>query len=191
MKNSKLKVASVLVAGSFFIPVVSAHAEGTTSGSNFGAGLIKQQQNIEQRQEWNQYKGTVAPKKDTLKQNNQTISSLRKEVSQKKANAKEIIKSIKQSNKQLTSDDLSKIQTELKSINDEINSLTATKNTIKDDFQTVRTDVKSKNFQDAEAKLDNAISIQNTRIETLKKISTDMDTLLSLLQSASSNAKTL
>ncbi|WML34800.1 hypothetical protein [Clostridium sp. OS1-26] len=190
MKNLKFKIVSALISASLFVPAISVNAAGVTSGANnLGNGLTKQQK-IANKQEWQQYKATITPKKDAIKQNHQTIASLRKEVSEKRATIKTLTKEIKQSNKKLASDDLSKIKTQLQTIKDETSALASTKGAITKDFQTIKTDVKNKNFQDAEAQLDNVISIQNTRIDGLKKLSADMDTLINSLQTVSANVKT-
>lgn len=190
MKNLKFKIVSALITASLFVPAISVNAEGTTSSANnLGNGLTKQQK-VANRQEWQQYKATITPKKDVLKQNHQTIASLRKEVSEKRATIKTLTKDIKQSNKKLTDDDLSKVKTQLQVIKDETSALASTKGAVAKDFQTVKADIKNRNFQDAEAQLGNVISIQNTRIDGLKKLSADMDTLINLLQTVSANAKT-
>lgn len=190
MKNLKFKIVSALITASLFVPAISVNAEGTASGaSNLGNRLTKQQK-IANRQEWQQYKATITPKKDTIKQNHQTIASLRKEVSAKRATIKTLTKGIKQNKKKLTDDDLSKVKTQLQNIKDETSALSSTKGAVTKDFQTIKTDVKNRNFQDAEAQLDNVISIQNTRMDGLKKLSSDMDTLINLLQTVSANVKT-
>ncbi|WP_238883494.1 hypothetical protein [Clostridium sp. YIM B02551] len=182
-----------MVAVTCLIPAISASAAETNTNATrqLGSGLIKQQQNLATKSEWQQYKPTITQKKDTIKQNHSTNQSLRNEIKEKRTTAKNLTKDIKQSGKKLTSDDLSKIDAQLKTINSDISSLTDTKGTIKTAFTTAKDDVKNKDFQGATTQLDNVINIQNTRTDGLKKLSADMDTLINLLQSATANSTTM
>ncbi|MBL4933765.1 hypothetical protein [Clostridium paridis] len=193
MKNLKLKVLASMVAITCLVPAISASAAETSTSATkqFGSGLIKQQQNIETKSEWQQYKPAATQKKDTIKQNHATNQALRNDIKGKRTTAKNLIKDIKQSGKKLTSDDLSKIDAQLQTINSDVSSLAATKDSTKTAFTTVKTDVKNKNFQDALTQLDNVINIQNTRTDGLKKLSADMDTLINILQSATANSTTM
>lgn len=193
MKNLKLKVLASVVAITCLIPAISASAEeaNTKATRQLGSGLLKQQQNLETKSEWQQYKPSVTQKKDTIKQNHSTNQALRNEIKEKRTTAKNLTQDIKQNKKKLTSDDLAKIDAELKIINSDVSSLADTKGTIKTAFTTAKDDVKNKNFQDALTQLDNVINIQNTRTDGLKKLSADMDTLINLLQSATANSTTM
>ncbi|MDD7796179.1 hypothetical protein [Clostridium sp. 'White wine YQ'] len=193
MKNLKLKVLASALAITCLIPAISASAEeaNTNATRQFGSGLLKQQQNLETKSEWQQYKPTITQKKDTIKQNHSTNQALRNEIKEKRTTAKGLTKDIRQNKKKLSSDDLAKIDAALKTINSDVSSLADTKGTIKTAFTTAKDDIKNKNFQDALTQLDNVINIQNTRTDGLKKLSTDMDTLINLLQSATANSTTM
>jgi hypothetical protein len=193
MKNLKLKILASAVAITCLVPAISASAAETSTSptKQLGSGLIKQQQNLETKSEWQQYKPAATQKKDTIKQNHATNQALRNDIKGKRTTAKNLIKDIKQSGKKLTSDDLSKIDAQLKTINSDVSSLAETKDSTKTAFATIKTDVKNKNFQDALTQLDNVINIQNTRTDGLKKLSSDMDTLINLLQSATANSTTM
>lgn len=200
MKNLKFKVLSTLVAASILVPTLSVSAEEANTKAGIGSGLIRQQkalvnkdklQNYKNSDEWKQYKASITSKKDTIKQNHETNQALRKEVANKKATIKNLNKDIKQNNKQLSADDLSKIEAQLQVLNADVSQLATLKGSIEKDFQTIKNDVKNKNFQDAEAQFDNIISIQNTRTDGLKKLSAELDTLINLIQTATANAKTI
>jgi len=188
MKNVKVKIISGLISASLLIPTMTTLAEETTN--NPSNGQITKQQKVENKQNLKQYKATIAAKKQTIKQNHEIIVSLRKEVSEKRATIKSLINDVKQNKKQLSKDDLSKIKTQVQVIKDQTAALVATKGTIKQAFETIKEDVKNKNYQDAIAQFDKIISIQNTRIDGLKKLNADMDTLISLLKTALGNGKT-
>jgi len=85
---------------------------------------------------------------------------------------------------------LSKIKAQVQVIKNQTAALASTKGTIKQALETMKNAIKNKNYHEAIAQLDKIISIQNTRIDGLKKLSTDMDTLISLLKTALTNAKT-
>lgn len=185
MKNIKFKVISTLLSAALIMPM-AVHAQGTST--TFGDGLIKQQQHLQLVQERQQFKANMLQKKDTIKKNHETIQGLRKTVTDKRAAVKADINNIKQSKKQLTSDDLSKIEAQLKLIQNDMSTLQATNGTIKQAFTQFKSDVQGKKYDAAASDLDKVISIQNTRISGLTKLSSDLDSLLSLLQSASSNS---
>lgn len=185
MKNIKFKVISSLLSAALIVPM-AVHAQGTST--TFGDGLIKEQQHLQLVQERQQFKTNMLQKKDTIKKDHETIQGLRKTVADKRATVKTDINNIKQSKKQLTSDDLSKIEAQLKLIQDDMSALQATNGTIKQAFSQFKTDVQGKKFDAAASDLDKVISIQNTRVSGLTKLSTDLDSLISLLQSASANS---
>lgn len=192
MKNLKLKVISSLLATALIIPAAAVHAEGTTTDTTkLGSTLIKQQQHLLTVQERQQFKTAMTQKKDTIKKNHETNQALRKAITDKRTTVKTINKDIMQNHKQLTSEDLGKVQSQLKVVQSDVSTLEATKDTIKQAFAQFKTDVQNKNYDAALAQLDNVISIQNTRTNSLTKLSADLDTLISLLQTASSNSTTV
>ncbi|MFL0245463.1 hypothetical protein [Candidatus Clostridium stratigraminis] len=185
MKKLKLKVISSLISAALIMPM-AVHAQGTST--TFGDGLIKQQQHLQLVQERQQFKANMLQKKDTIKKNHETIQGLRKTVTDKRAAVKAAINNIKQSKKQLTSDDLSKIEAQLKLIQNDMSTLQATNGTMKQAFTQFKSDVQGKKYDAAASDLDKVISIQNTRISKLTNLSSDLDSLLSLFQSASANS---
>lgn len=188
MKNVKLKVLSAIMVATLVVPAVTAKADTVSAPKKFGMGLIKQQQNLAARQDWTQQKSTLLPKRDTIKQNAATNKALREEVKSKEQSVKGIYKDIAQNHKELTADDLAKVRSQLAVIDSDADTLSSTKGTIKTAKETIKSDLKSKNIQDAEIQLDNVISIQNTKTDGLKKLSTDLDNLISILQAAEANA---
>ncbi|MFL0195242.1 hypothetical protein ACJDU8_06630 [Clostridium sp. WILCCON 0269] len=190
MKSVKIKLISSLAAASLMVSLGTASVFAKETNSKIETALVNQQQRIENRQERQQAKDAMLPKKDTIKQNHATNEALRKEISQKRASVKSMRQDIKSNNKQLTSDDLSKIQEQLKIIDGDVSSLESLRGTINTAYEKVKDDMKNKNYQDAQSQLDTIISIQNTRTTDLTKLNTDMDALISILQSAEANAKT-
>lgn len=188
MKNVKLKVLSAIMVTTLVLPVVTAKADTVSAPKKFGMGIIKQQQNLVARQDWTQQKSTLIPKRDTIKQNAAINKALREEVKSKEQSVKGIYKDIAQNHKELTADDLAKIQAQLAVVDSDVDALSSTKGTIKTANETIKFDLKSKNIQDAEIQLDNVISIQNTRTDGLKKLNADLDNLISILQTAEANA---
>lgn len=192
MKSLKFKVLSSLIAATLIIPAAAVHAEGTTTDtSKLGSGLIKEQQHLLTVQERQQFKASASQKRDTIKKDHETNQGLRKAITDKRSTVKTINKDIIQNHKLLNSEDLGKIQSQLNNIQTDVSALEATKSTIKQAYEQFKTDVQNKNFNAAPAQLDNVISIQNTRTSGLTKLSADLDTLISLLQTASSNATTV
>lgn len=188
MKNLKFKVISSLVALTLIFPV-AIHAEGTSNDTTkLGSALIKQQERLQTVKERLAFKASMTEKKDTIKKDHETNKTLRKAITEKRANVKAINKDIMQSHKQLTSEDLSKIEAQLQLIQSDKTPLEATKGTIKTAFEQFKTEVKNKNYTAAEPQLDKVVSIQNARTAGLTKLSSDLDTLISLLQTASLNA---
>lgn len=188
MKKLKLKVISSLISAALIIPM-AVHAQGTSAtAGKLGDGLIKQQQHLQLVQERQQFKANMLQKKDTIKKNHEAIQGLRKTVTDKRATVKTDINNIKQSKKQLTSDDLSKIEAQRKLIQNDVSAIQATNGTIEQAFTQFKSDVQSKKFDEATSDLDKVISIQNTRISELTKLNADLDSLLNLLQSASANS---
>lgn len=192
MKNLKFKVISSLIAATLIIPAAAVHAEGTTTDkSKLGSGLIKQQQHLLTVQERQQFKAAMSQKKDTIKKDHETNQALRKTITDKRSTVKTINKDIIQNHKLLSTEDLSKIQSQLNIIETDVSGLKATEAPFKQVFEQFKSDVQNKNYDAAQAQLDNVISIQNTRTSDLTKLSADLDTLISLLQTASSNATTV
>lgn len=189
MKNLKFKVISSLIAATLIIPAAAVHAEGTNT--SLGSGLIKQQQRLQTVQERQQFKAAMLQKKDTIKKDHETNQALRKTIAEKRSTVKAINKDIIQNHKLLSTDDLTKIESQLKIIQTDVLALEATKDTIKQAFEQFKTNVQNKNYDAAQTQLDGVISIQNTRTTGLNKLSSDLDTLISLLQNASSNATTV
>lgn len=190
MKKLKLRAISSLIAAALVFPA-AVHAEGTTTdASKLGNGLIKEQQRIQLVQEKQQYKTEFSQKKDTIKKNHETNQGLRKTAADKRAAVKSAITDIKQSKKQLTAEDLTKVQDALNVVQGDVSALEATKSTIKQAFEQFKTDVQSKNFDAAASQLDNVITIQNTRTSALTKLSSDLDSLLNILQTAAANSST-
>jgi|GEM_PF-6030579 len=188
MKNLKFKVISSLIATALVIPG-TVFAEGTSAGtSKFGNGLINEQQQLQVVQERQQFKAGMSQKKDTIKKNHETNENLRKEASDKKAAVKSAINDIKQSKKQLSPEDLNKLEAQLKVVQGDISTLEATKGTVKQAFEQFKTDVKNNNYDAAASQLDSIIAIQNTRTSGLTKLNADLDSIISILQSASASS---
>lgn len=188
MKSLKFKVISSLIAAALVIPAAAVHAEGTdNTTNNLGSGLVKQQQNLQTREQRLQFRTAMIQKKDIIKKDHETNQNLRKTIADKRTTVKTTIKDIKQSKKQLTSDDLNKIQAQIEIIKTDKSTLEASNGTMKQSFQQFKTDAQSKNYTDALAQLDKIITIQNTRTTGLNKLSSDLNTLISLLQTAEAN----
>jgi predicted nucleic acid-binding Zn-ribbon protein len=184
MRNVKFKAVSFLVSASLLLPSVTAHGAAlSTSNPATGSGMVKQQLKAAS-QEWKDYKAAITPKKETIKKNMQTNDALRKSIVEKRAEVKKIIQSIKQSHKQLQPSDLSEIQNQIKVIAGQVSALGSLKGSIAADNLLIRTDIINKNYQDAEVQLDNILSVQNKRTTALTAISSSLDTLIGLLQTA-------
>jgi membrane-anchored protein YejM (alkaline phosphatase superfamily) len=69
--------------------------------------------------------------------------------------------------------------------------LEAAKGKIKEASEQFRKEMENNNYDEAEIQLDNIIAVQNTRTDNLNKLSTDIDALISLLQTALTNAATV
>ena len=180
----KLKLISSLIVLTIALPATAVYAKAPSMGS----GLIKEQQNLTNKAEKQQYKIDITSKKNTIKQNEQTNKALRQTIIQKRATVKGLIQTIEKSKNQINSNDLSSIQSELQTINAEISSLEALNGNIKTYYQTIKTDISSKNYQDAEAQFDKIISVQNTRTTNLTNLNSDLDKLIGLLQTAQANS---
>ena len=184
MKNMKIKIMSAVLISTLISPAAAVYAEGTTKYSD---ALAKTQQHIEASQQKLQTNSALKSKRDTIKQNHAANQALSKEVSQKKETLKGINKDIRTAHKQLTSDDLGKIDAELTIIKNDAIALESTKGTIDAAYQKAKDAIKAKNYQEAEAQLDNVISIQATRSADLKKLSGDLDVFIGIMQTADNN----
>lgn len=186
MKPIKMKIISAFTAAAILIPVATVNAApSNTNTVNFGNALLNQQKSIEAKKERADAKTIVKAKKDTIKQNHETVTSLTKETASKKASIKAMIKDIASNNKQLSSDDLAKAEAQIKVVQDDITALKSTKDAVKQDYDKFRQDFKAKNYSGAEADLDSIISVQNTRISNLNKLNGDLDALINVLKNAS------
>jgi chromosome segregation ATPase len=190
MKNVKSKVLAAFVAATILLPTASAYAEGITTKSKLMNTITKQQERIENIKLKQDQKAILSQKKDSIKQIHETNSVLRKQIAEKKSTLKSINKEILENHKQLTSEDLTKIQAQLQVVETKLGALGDTKGTIKAEFEKVKTSIKDKNFDAASTELDNIISIQNTRTDSLKNLNSEMDTLISMLKTALANATT-
>lgn len=194
MKNLKTKITAALVIAAILVPSLSVSAaEDNSNSKTIGSGIVRQQerlQNLKNTAEWKTYKATITSKKDTIKQNHEINQGLRKEIADKKTTIRNLKKDIKEGKKKLTAEDLSKIEAQLEIIKNDTTELGEMKGTIKNDFQAIKDEVKNKSFQDAEGKFDDIISIQNKRTEGLKKLSRDLDALVSIIQTAIANSTT-
>jgi len=154
----------------------------TTTDNMVSADGFTQQQII-------QYKEDILAKKQTVLQNYNTNVALGKEIAEKRTTIKNLVTKIKDSQKQLAADDLSKVKAQAQIINEDVSSLTSTNNTIANDFTTVIQDIGTRSFEKIKTDLDNIAAIQNERTQALNKLSADMDTMMKLLQTATTNAK--
>lgn len=192
MTSIKIKVISSLIATSLILTTLGAttvKAEENNSGAL--SSLVSGQKRIEnkqQRQERQEALKAMKPIKDSIKQNHAKNLALRKEITQKRTEIKAITKNIKVNHKQLTSEDLSKIEVQAKTLKDDISSLKNLNVTISPISQDIKNDIKAKNYKSAEDHLNSIISIQNTRTSDLEKINSDMDSLINILKSAEANA---
>ena len=153
----------------------------TTNNMVSESGLL-QQQII-------QYKEDILAKKQAVIQNYQKNVALGKEIAEKRVTIKNLVAKIKDSQKQLTADDLSKVKAQAQTINEDVSSLTSTNSAISDDFITVIKDIGTRSFEKIKTDLDNIAAIQNERTKALNKLSADMDTMIKSLQTAMTNAK--
>lgn len=199
MKNFKFKILSALILASSLVPTISVSAEEVNT-KTLGTGVIRQElsetnkdklQSIINSGEWKQYKDSIISEKDTIKKNYESNKALREEIKNKKATIENLRKDIKENNKQLTQDDLSKIKEQLQIVKTDTSSLTDLKGSIRNYSQTIKEDIKNKDFKDVLTQLNNIISSQNSRTEALKKVSADLDTLISIIQTAIADAKTI
>lgn len=189
MKNVKQKILATLVATAMLIPTTFAYAESTGStGSKLMNSINKQQQRIETIKQKQEFKSVITEKKNLTKQNHETISTLRKEIQEKKATVKNLHKNIIENKKTLTPENLEKVEAQLQVIETQLSTLEATRDAIKTEFEESKTDLKNKAFEAASAHLDTIISIQNKRIEGLKQLNSEMDTLINTLQAALSSS---
>jgi len=153
----------------------------TTNNMVSESGLL-QQQII-------QYKEDILAKKQAVIQNYQKNVALGKEIAEKRVTIKNLVAKIKDSQKQLTADDLSKVKAQAQTINEDVSSLTSTNSAIADDFKTVIKDIGTRSFEKIKTDLDNIAAIQNERTQALNKLSADMDIMMKLFQTAMTNAK--
>lgn len=199
MKNFKFKILSALILASSLVPTISVSAEEVNT-KTLGTGVIRQElsetnkdklQSIINSGEWKQYKDSIISEKDTIKKNYESNKALREEIKNKKATIENLRKDIKENNKQLTEEDLSKIKEQLQIVKTDTSNLTDLKGSIRNYSQTIKEDIKNKDFKDVLTQLNNIISSQNSRTEALKKVSADLDTLISIIQTAIDDAKTI
>lgn len=199
MKNFKFKILSALILASSLVPTISVSAEEVNT-KTLGTGVIRQElsetnkdklQSIINSGEWKQYKDSIISEKDTIKKNYESNKALREEIKNKKATIENLRKDIKENNKQLTEEDLSKIKEQLQIVKTDTSNLTDLKGSIRNYSQTIKEDIKNKDFKDVLTQLNNIISSQNSRTEALKKVSADLDTLISIIQTAIEDAKTI
>lgn len=154
----------------------------TTTNNMVSASELTQQQII-------QYKEDILAKKQLVIRNYQANVALGKEIAEKRTTIKNLVTKIKDSQKQLAADDLSKVKAQAQTINEAVSSLTSTNSTIANDFTTVIKDIGTRSFEKIKTDLDNITAIQNERTQALNKLSADMDTMIKLLQTAITNAK--
>jgi hypothetical protein len=192
MKNFKLKLVTSFVVAALLIPTIGVYAEGTASTtSKLGNAIVKQQNKLQTYKERQQFKDEMSGKKDIIKKNHETNQSIRKAISEKRTTVKEINKEIKEKHKLLTSEELVLIDSQLKLIEADTAQLEAAKGKIKEASEQFRKEMENNNYDEAEIQLDNIIAVQNTRTDNLNKLSTDIDALISLLQTALTNAATV
>lgn len=188
MKNLRFKIVSSLIALSVIIPSTLVRADELNVSTSKLSNLVERKaqvvSNIEKRKE---YKSLISSKKDIIKQNHETNQALRKEILSKKQQVKTLLKGIKDSKSQITSDDLSKIESQLDSIKTQLSSLSSTSGTIKNSFKTIKDDFKNKNYDPIEGELNNIISIQNKRTDLLKQLNDTMSSLITTVQNSTSS----
>lgn len=191
MKNFKLKLVTSLVVAALLIPTIGVYAEGNESTtSKLGNTIVKQQNKLQTYKERREFKDEINGKKDIIKKNHETNQGIRKAISEKRTTVKEINKEIKEKYKLLTSEELEMVNSQLKLIEADKVQLETAKGKIKEAFEQYRKEVENKNYAQAEIQLDNIIGVQKTRTNNLNKLSTDIDSLISLLQTALTNAAT-
>jgi septal ring factor EnvC (AmiA/AmiB activator) len=181
MKNMKFKIVSATIVFLLVLTGVS-FCSGSKAGNIVLASGLSQQQII-------QYKEDILAKKQIVIQNYQTNVALGKEISEKRTTIKNLVAKIKDSQKQLTADDVSNMKALAQTINKDVSSLTSTNSAISDDFITVVKDIGTRSFEKIKTDLDNIAAIQNERTQALKKLNADMDTMIKSLQTAMTNAK--
>lgn len=188
MKNLRFKIVSSLIALSVIIPSTLVRADELNVSTSKLSNLVEKKaqvvSNIEKRKE---FKSLISSKKDIIKQNHETNQALRKEILSKKQQVKTLLKGIKDSKSQITSDDLSKIESQLDSIKTQLSSLSSTSGTIKSSFKTIKDDFKNKNYDPIEGELNNIISIQNKRTDLLKQLNDAMSSLITTVQNSTSS----
>jgi Flp pilus assembly pilin Flp len=191
MKKIESKVIAAIVSVLILMQAVPVSAETNNPFPGLTNTLTKQQQKLENVKQRQQIKAALTAKKDIIKKNHETNSALRKEIAGKRTEVKAIRKDIKDNNRQLTSEDISKIEAQLKVIESQAAELKASKGTIKAEFALVKAAVKNKNLDEAMSHLDKIISIQNTRTDGLKNLNSQMDTLINILKTAVENSTTV
>ncbi len=182
MKNLKAIILSSMLAISLVVPTVGVHAAQT---SKLATAITNQQAKLAANQ---QIKADLAQKKDIIKQNHQSNVAIKAQIATKKNTIKSIQADIVKNHKQLTSEDLANLQAQLTVVQADVSALENTRDTAKQALAQVKADIQNKDYTAAMTGLDNIISIQNTRTSALNKLSADLDTTLSLLQTAAANA---
>ena len=191
MKNVKAKVLAVLVAATILIPTASVYAAGTTTTANkdkYVTATSKQQAKLEQLKVKVEDKTLLSEKKLQIKKAQETNSALRKEIVAKKTTMESLKKEIAQKKAQLNHDDIAKFKAQLEVVKTQLSSAKDTKGSIKEDLATIKAAIKDKNFDAAKTELDSIIATQNSRTENLKALSSSMDTLINLMQTALASA---
>lgn len=180
MKNVKLKIVSATIAFSIILAGIPFGQVGNTWNTVQASGLTQQIA---------QYREDIMARKQTVMQNYQTNVALGKEIEGKKNTVKNMAAKIKDSQKQLNADDISKIKAQAEAVNGDVTRFTSTNKTISDDFVTALKDIGTRSFEKIKTDLDNIIAVQNERTQDLEKLNADMDTMINLLQTAISNSQ--
>jgi chromosome segregation ATPase len=191
MKNVKAKVLAALVAATILIPTASVYAAETTTTATkdkYATAISKQQAKLDQLKAKLEDKTLLSEKKLQIKQAQETNSALRKEIAAKKTTMEALKKEISQKKAQLSPDDKAKIKAQLEVVKTQLSSAKDMKGSIKEDLATIKADIKDKNFDAAKAELDSIITVQNSRTENLKALSSSIDTLINLMQTALASA---
>ncbi|MDR3543956.1 MAG: hypothetical protein P4L69_23810 [Desulfosporosinus sp.] len=126
------------------------------------------------------YKAAIAPLQEKIRTNRTDVLSQKAIVSAAYTKAKAHIKELSKNKDSLTPTQIEAIKESLNVIKQDKESLASTIGEIQKETLDLRTAKREKNFEEVSNSFNNIITVQNTRIEDLKKIIDDLNKAVAL-----------
>lgn len=168
------KILAITLTVFLFATSGIAYAAGIGKLAGAGDRSSRQQVSVE----WHQKKAELQQRAAEIKQNHTDFKTLREEVRGKIAQVKEKVRALKKNPDSLTEEKIAEISEKLSLIRSDKVELAGTWGLIKEEGLKLRLNKCNRNFEASMGNMDNIIKVQSSRMETLKKVSADLDALL-------------